>query len=132
MVSHQFLTCFPSTRHNSVDSNLVCIKEVTIRTTFCVAGVINYTCNLVTDIQCTCYENAFNKRFSRIVCPNNSGKIYSEKILSVCNAVYFWLCIDLMHITPPVIAEGFDGSHQPRYAKWLSQLKFSYMIHQIT
>ena len=109
------------TRHNSADSvptsNLVCIKEVTIRTTFCVAGVINYTCYLVTDIQCTRYENAFNKRFSRIVCPNNSSKIYSEKILSLCNAVYFRLCIDLMHITPPVTAEGFDGSHHPRYAE---------------
>ena len=48
---------------------------------------------------------------------NNSTKIYSEKILTrVCNAVYFRLCIYLMHITPQVTAEGFDGSHHPRYA----------------
>ena len=59
-----------TTRHNSADSvstsNLVC-KEVAIRTTFShminIAGLIYYTCNLVIDIQCTCYENAFNKRF---------------------------------------------------------------------
>ena len=55
------------TRHNSANSvptsNLVCIKEVAIRTTFCIAGIINYTCNLATDIQCTLYKNAFNKRF---------------------------------------------------------------------
>ena len=48
------------TRHNSSDSvptsNLVCIKEVAIRTTFCFAGIIYYTCNLVTDIQCTRYK----------------------------------------------------------------------------
>ena len=33
------------------------------------------------------------------------------------NAVYFRLCIDLMHILPPVIAEGQDGSHHSRYAE---------------
>ena len=46
-------------RHNSADSvptsNLVCIKEVAIRTTFNhmmnIAGIISYTCNLVIDIQ---------------------------------------------------------------------------------
>ena len=46
------------TRHNSADSvtksNLVCITEVAIRTTFCIAGIIYYTCNFVIDIQCTC------------------------------------------------------------------------------
>ena len=56
-----------TTRHNSADSiptsNFVCIKEVAIRTTLCIAGLIYYTCNLVTDVQCTRYENAFNKRF---------------------------------------------------------------------
>ena len=55
------------TRHNSADSvptsNLVCIKEVAIRTTLCVAGIIYYTCNLVINIQYTRYKNAFNKRF---------------------------------------------------------------------
>ena len=64
-------------------------------------------------------KNAFNKRFSRTVYQNNSAKIYSEKILTVCTAVYFRLCIDLMHITPPVTAEGFDGSHHPRFAECL-------------
>ena len=55
------------TRHNSADSvptsNLVCIKEVAIRTTLCTAGIIYYTYNLITDIQCTRYKNTFNKRF---------------------------------------------------------------------
>ena len=55
------------TRHNSADSvrtsNLICIKEVAIRTTFCIAEIIYYSCNLVTEIQCTRYKNAFNKRF---------------------------------------------------------------------
>ena len=41
------------TCHNSTDSvptsNLVCIKEITIRTTFCIAGIIYFTCILVTD-----------------------------------------------------------------------------------
>ena len=42
-----FLTCYyrgESTRQNSADSvttsNLVCIKEVAIRTTLCIAGII--------------------------------------------------------------------------------------------
>ena len=97
------------------------IKAVTIRTTFShminIAGIIYYTCSSFIDIHCTRYNNAFNKRFKRIVCEKN-GKIYSEKILTgVCNAVYFRFCIDLIHITPPVTAGGFDGSHHPRYAE---------------
>ena len=59
------------TRHNSTDSiptsNLVCIKEVAIRTTSShkinIAGKNYYTCSLVIDIQYTRYKNAFNKRF---------------------------------------------------------------------
>ena len=47
----------------------------------------------------------------------NSAKIYSEKNLAVCNAVYFRLCIDLMRITLPVTAEGFDGSDHQKYAE---------------
>ena len=81
-------------------SNLVCIKEVAIRTNFCIAGIIYYTCYLVNDIQCAPYHNAFNKRSSRIVYQNNSAKFYSEKILTVCNAVYFRLCIHLIHLNP--------------------------------
>ena len=79
----------------------VCILKVAIRTTFCIAGIIYCTCNLVTDIQCTLYKSAFNKHFQQIVCQNKSAKIYSEKNITVCNAVYFRLCIDLMHILPP-------------------------------
>ena len=59
------------TGHNSANSiltsNLVCIKEVAIRTTFSyiinTAGIIYYTCSLIIDIQCTHYENVFNKLF---------------------------------------------------------------------
>ena len=101
------------TRHNSADfiptSNLVCITEVAIRTTLCIAGIIYYTCNLVTNSQCTHSKNAFNKRFYQIVFQNKSAKNYSKEIIRVCNAVYFRLCIDLMHILPPVAAEGFDS-----------------------
>ena len=73
------------TRQNSADSvptsNLVCIKEVAIRTTFKriinIAGIICYICSLVIDIQCTRY-NANNKRFYLILCQNIFAKIYSE------------------------------------------------------
>ena len=55
------------TRHNSADSvptsNLVCITEVAIRTILCIAQIIYYTCNLITDSQCIRYRDAFNKRF---------------------------------------------------------------------
>ena len=147
-----FLSPLQSTRYTSADSvptsNLVCIKEVAIRTTLCIAGLIDYICNLVTDIQCTRFKNAFNKRFLRILSQNKSAKIYSDNIITVCNAVYFRLCIDRMHILPqgleayfnmhkytelltfltkiriseykhlpPVTAEGFDGSHHPRFAE---------------
>ena len=64
-------TVICTTRHNSADSvpttNLVCVKDVAIRTTFShminFAGIIFYTCILVIDIQCTRYKNSFNKRF---------------------------------------------------------------------
>ena len=59
--------------------------------------------------------NLFNE-----FCVKITAKIYSEKkkkhLTGVCNPVYFQLCIDLMNITPPVTAEGFDGYHHPRYA----------------
>ena len=55
------------TRHNSADSvptsNLVCITEVAIRTILCIAGIIYYAYNLITDSQCIRYRDAFNKRF---------------------------------------------------------------------
>ena len=56
------------------------------------------------------------------MCQKNFVKIYSEKIITVCNAVYLRLCIDLTHITPAVTAEGYDGSHHPRYAEWYHDL----------
>ena len=45
-----------------------------------------------------------------------------KKIITVCNAVYFQLCIDLMHILPLVTAEGFDGSHHPRFAACIDEV----------
>ena len=36
--------------------------------------------------------------------------LFGKNNITICNAVYFWLCVDLMHITPPVTAEGYDGS----------------------
>ena len=71
------------TRHNSADSvptsNLVCIMEATIKTTFShvinISGIIYYPCSLLIDIQCTRHKNAFKKRFKRIVCQNNYAKI---------------------------------------------------------
>ena len=120
------LNTYIGARHNSAvsvsASNLVCIKEVAIRTTFCIVEIINCTCSLVIDIQCTRCKNAFKKRLKRIVCQNNSAKIHSEKILTVCDAVYFRLCINLMLITPPVTAEGYDGSHNPGYAEYCLSL----------
>ena len=62
-------------------------------------------------------QKCLQQTFERIVCQNKSAKIYSEKNKAVRNAVYFRLCIDLMHILPPVTAEGFDGSHRPRFAE---------------
>ena len=42
----------------------------------------------------------------------------TKNITGVCNAVYLRLYIDLMHITPPITAEGYDGCHHPRCAEW--------------
>ena len=124
------LRYFYDHRHNSADSiptsNLVCIKEFAIKTTFCIAGIIYYTCNLVTDIQCTHYKNAFNKRFFNELCVKiNLLRSVPKKIITVCNAVYFRLCINLMHILPPVTAEGFDGSHHPRFAECDQRISIS-------
>ena len=55
--------------------------------------------------------------FNELCVKTSLLKCIPKKILTVCNAVYFRLCIDLMHITPPVTAEGFDGSHHPRCAE---------------
>ena len=80
--------------------------------------MIYYTCNLVTDSQCTRCKmpstNVFNELCVKISLLRSIPK---KKIITACNAVYFRLCIDLMHILPPVTAEGFDGSHHPRFAE---------------
>ena len=68
-----------NTRHNSAccvpTSNLICVREVAIRTTLShminIAGIIYYPCRLVIDIQWTLYKNAFNKGFQQIMCQNN-------------------------------------------------------------
>ena len=50
------------------------------------------------------------------LCVKITARIYSEKNLTgLCNPVYVLLCIRLIHVTPPVTAEGFDGSHHSRY-----------------
>ena len=54
---------FSTFQHIVPTSNPICIKEVAIRTTFCIAGIMYYTCSLVPDSQCTRYKNTFNKRF---------------------------------------------------------------------
>ena len=46
-----------------------------------------------------------SKNVSNELCQNKSANIYSDKIITVCNAVCFQLCIDLIHILPPVTAE---------------------------
>ena len=44
-----------------------------------------------------------------------------KKILTVCNAVYFRLKIELMHITPPDTAEGYDALVTTRPIPYLRQ-----------
>ena len=59
--------------------------------------------------------NVFNELYVKI-----TAKVYSEKNLTgLRNSVRFRLCIDLMHIIPPVTAKGFDGSRHSRYAEWV-------------
>ena len=57
--------------------------------------------------------NVFNKMRVKITLLRSITK----NLTGVCNVVYFRLCIDLMHILPPITAEGFDGSHHPRCAE---------------
>ena len=74
---------------------------------------------LVINVQCTRYKNAFNKGFNEL-CFKITPLRSKEILTGVCNAVYFGLCIDLMHISPPDTAEGYDGSYLLRYAEWLT------------
>ena len=76
-----------NTRHNSANSaptsNLVCIKEVAIRTIFRdiinIAGIIYYTCSLDIDIQCTRYKNALNNVFNELCVKINLLRSIPEK-----------------------------------------------------
>ena len=54
-----------------------------------------------------------------------------KTIITVCNAVYLRLCIDLMHITPPVTAEEYDGSHHPRCAEWNNTMQVIMYIYKV-
>ena len=112
------------TRHNSADSvptlNLVCIKEVTIRTTFCIAGIIYYTFNLVTDIQCTRFKkmpstNVFNELCVKISLLRSIPK----KIIRVCNAVYFRLFID---------SDAHSSTSYSRGIRWLPSTEVCRML----
>ena len=47
-------------------------------------------------------KNVFNELHVKITVL----RAIPKKNLTACNAAYFRLCIDLMHITPPVTAEG--------------------------
>ena len=40
--------------------------------------------------------------------------------------LYFCLCIGLMHITPPVSAKGYYGSHHPSCAKCIKMASILY------
>ena len=40
-----------------------------------------------------------------------------KKIKTVCNVIYFRLCIDLMHILVPVTAEGYDVPQSPEVCR---------------
>ena len=50
------------------------------------------------------------------MCQNNCSDLKTNS-KEVCNAVYCRLCIELMHKTLPVPAEGYDGSHHLKYAQ---------------
>ena len=98
--SLKFYRLVSSSKSLSSDtSNLVCVKEVAIKSTFShminIAGIIYDTCSVVIDIQCTPCKTFLT----------NCVSIFFL-ITGVCNPFYFRLCIDLMHINPPVTAEG--------------------------
>ena len=57
--------------------------------------------------------NAFNELCVTITLLRSIPK----RNVTVCNAIYFRLCIDLMHITEPVADVGHDSSHHPRYTE---------------
>ena len=65
--------------------------------------------------------NVFNEISSKITLLRST--CITKNQTGVCNAAYFRLCIDLMHITPLVTAEGYDGPHHPRCAEWMIRRK---------
>ena len=50
--------------------------------------------------------NVFSKLYTKITF---LGYILKKILTGIRNVVYFCLCINLIHITQPVTAEGFDG-----------------------
>ena len=57
--------------------------------------------------------NVFNEFCVKITLLRSTPK----KKITVGNAIYLRLSIDLMHITPPVTADGYGGSYQPKFAE---------------
>ena len=83
----QIVKGFGLTRHNSADSvptsNLVCIKEVAIKTAFShminIAGILYYTCSLVIKTECIRYKrmpstNVFNEMRVKITVLSSKKK----------------------------------------------------------
>ena len=79
-------------------------------------GILKVVFNVLVEFY-TVNRRIFRQRMIRCTCI--STRHNSAFLTGVCDAVYFRLCMDLMHITPPVTAEGFGGSHHPRYAEWV-------------
>ena len=60
-------------------------------------------------------RNVFNELCVKITLLRSKKK--KKNLTGVCSEVYFRLSIDLMHIAPPVTAEGHDVFHHPTYAE---------------
>ena len=65
-----------------------------------IAGIIYYTCSLVIDIQCTRHKNAFNIFFNELCAKITLLISILKKNITVCNPVYFRLCILLHQLQP--------------------------------
>ena len=64
-----------------------------------------------------CNKSATVKFHMELLLTTTSRKQSRSGATPVCNAAYFRLCIDQMHILAPVTAEGFDNSHHPRFTE---------------
>ena len=89
--------------HSLHISCLVCIKEVAIRTTF-------YCWNNLLHLQHSYWHSMYSSQkclqqtiFNELCVKITLLRYIPRKNITICNAVYFRLCIDRMHITPPVI-----------------------------